>query len=404
MALPLKVGHFVQISSIDNNGYTEEKQPYPRSGHCCVANSGHLIVYGGYHPEYQYSFEEDEDDDVSSLFIYNKVFKELWCFNLTTCEWQEVDTRGQPPAETASMSMVLSGQTLLLFGGTGFPWGKRSNDKIHMLNMKKQEWDILKCSGDFPPGKYGQAMCLHQGSVYIFGGCRQVCPGEFHFNSELHELNLSRKTWKKLHENLPNDFSEDSLCRGMYRHSIAIHSNKMFVIGSSWHELKYKPHFLNMVHVYDLETRKWEYTTTKASRSFDHPYPKRRVYHSCCHWKNNIYMCGGHNSSYIYDDLWRLNLETLQWSKLSATMPVPTFFHTAAVTPAGCMYLYGGVTSLSERARTSAIFRIWLDVPSLLEISWNYLHQLFPHLRKLSDTQLFTLGIPSLLLDRLKPY
>ncbi|XP_033106528.1 kelch domain-containing protein 10-like [Anneissia japonica] len=404
MALPLKVGHFVQISTADRNGYSEEKQPYPRSGHCSVANNGHLVVYGGYHPEYRCSFEEDDEENISPEYIFNKVFKELWSFNLTTCEWHEVSTSGHPPAETASMSMAISGQTLLLFGGTGFPWGLNSNDKIYMFNLKTQAWNVLNSGGERPQGKYGQAMCLHQGCIYVFGGCRQVCPGEFHFNSELHELNLHTNMWTHLHENLPTDFSEDALCRGMYRHSIAIHKNKLFVIGNSWHELQYKSHFMNKIHAYDLGTRLWEYLSTRPWESIEHSYPKRRVYHTCCQWKDSIYMCGGHNSSYIYDDLWKLNLETLQWSKLSVSMPVPTFFHSAAITPAGCMYLYGGVTSLGDRVRTSAIFRIWLEVPSLLEIAWNYLHKYFSHLDKLSYMQLYRLGIPPALLDRLKPY
>lgn len=35
----------------------------------------------------------------------------------------------------------------------------------------------------------------------------------------------------------------------------------------------------------------------------------------------------------ILSDLWKLNLETFQWTKLPAEMPEPAYFHCAAVTP-----------------------------------------------------------------------
>lgn len=48
---------------------------------------------------------------------------------------------------------------------------------------------------------------------------------------------------------------------------------------------------------------------------------------------SEVYICGGYNGEVILSDLWKLNLQTFQWSRLPAVMPEPAYFHCAAVTP-----------------------------------------------------------------------
>ena len=47
------------------------------------------------------------------------------------------------------------------------------------------------------------------------------------------------------------------------------------------------------------------------------------------------------------------------------------YFHSAAVTSDGCMYIYGGVDHLGMRL--SSIYALWLTVPSLLKISFSFI-------------------------------
>lgn len=47
----------------------------------------------------------------------------------------------------------------------------------------------------------------------------------------------------------------------------------------------------------------------------------------------DVFICGGYNGELILDDLWKINLQTFQWTKLPAVMPEPAYFHCAAVTP-----------------------------------------------------------------------
>lgn len=104
----------------------------------------------------------------------------------------------------------------------------------------------------------------------------------------------------------------------------------------------------------------------------------------------------------ILSDLWKINLQTFQWTKLPAVMPEPAYFHCAAVTPAGCMYVHGGVINMSGNRRTSSLYKLWLVVPSLLELTWEKLLKTFPHLAQLSTLQLLSLGLTHTLIQRLK--
>lgn len=147
-----------------------------------------------------------------------------------------------------------------------------------------------------------------------------------------------------------------------------------------------------------------------------------------------VFICGGYNGEQILSDLWKINLQTFQWTKLPAVMPEPAYFHCAAVTPvskssfthictfnrfpqkvkkvlysvtvsvpqAGCMYVHGGVVNMSGNRRTGSLYKVWLVVPSLLELTWEKLLKSFPHLAQLSTLQLLSLGLTHSLIQRLK--
>lgn len=69
---------------------------------------------------------------------------------------------------------------------------------------------------------------------------------------------------------------------------------------------------------------------------------------------------------------------------------------------AGCMYVHGGVVDLSGCRRTSSLYRVWLVVPSLLELTWETLMKTFPRLAQLPPLELLRLGLTDTLIQRLK--
>uniref|UniRef100_A0A3B4BU59 Kelch domain-containing protein 10 n=1 Tax=Pygocentrus nattereri TaxID=42514 RepID=A0A3B4BU59_PYGNA len=384
------------------------RAPPARSGHRCVADNTNLYVFGGYNPDYDESGGSENED--------YPLFRELWRYHFATGTWQQIRTEGYMPTELASMSAVLHGNNLLVFGGTGIPFGENNGNDVHVCNVKYKRWSLLNCRGKKPNRIYGQAMAIINGFLYVFGGTTGYI-----YSTDLHRLDLTTREWIHLKPNNP----PDDLPEERYRHEIAHDGQRIYILGGGTSWTSYP---LDKIHAYNLETNSWEEITTKPHERIGYPAPRRC--HSCVQIKNgkaqfsnidlnllvmfwtyidrspfsssDVFICGGYNGELILADLWKINLQTFQWTRLPAVMPEPAYFHCAAVTPAGCMYIHGGVVNIHENKRTGSLFKIWLVVPSLLELCWERLLKAFPHLARLSAMQLLNLGLTQELIERLK--
>uniref|UniRef100_A0A668TZC9 Kelch domain-containing protein 10 n=1 Tax=Oreochromis aureus TaxID=47969 RepID=A0A668TZC9_OREAU len=362
------------------SGWSWHRTPPARSGHRCVADNTNLYVFGGYNPDYDESGGSENED--------YPLFRELWRYHFATGCWQQIRTEGYMPTELASMSAVLHGNNLLVFGGTGIPFGENNGNDVHVCNVKYKRWSLLNCRGKKPNRIYGQAMVIINGFLYVFGGTTGYI-----YSTDLHRLDLTTREWIHLKPNNP----PDDLPEERYRHEIAHDGQRIYILGGGTSWTSYP---LDKIHAYNLETNSWEEITTKPHEKIGYPAPRRC--HSCVQIRNDVFICGGYNGELILADLWKINLQTFQWSKLPAVMPEPAYFHCAAVTPAGCMYIHGGVVNIHENKRTGSLFKIWLTVPSLLELCWEKLLRAFPHLSSLPTMQLLNLGLTQELTERLK--
>ena len=83
-------------------------------------------------------------------------------------------------------------------------------------------------------------------------------------------------------------------------------------------------------------------------------------------------------------------------------MPYPVYFHSAAVTPHGCLFVFGGSKGLEDDApRSNEVHKVWLKTAPLLEICWERILDLLPQISKLPSKALVELGIPVEILARL---
>ena len=84
-------------------------------------------------------------------------------------------------------------------------------------------------------------------------------------------------------------------------------------------------------------------------------------------------MIGGRSSHQDYDDVWSLNLDSLQWTKHpKLTLPKATSFLAADCTKDGQLSIFGGVyNSLhpQEAQRLNTINEIWIKIPSLKRLA-----------------------------------
>lgn len=156
--------------------------------------------------------------------------------------------------------------------------------------------------------------------------------------------------------------------------------------------------------MFDLATKQWECVQAIQDSRVPRPgYPNNRSCHSCvqCPEKSNlVYICGGFDGYQSFRDVWRFDLDTSQWEKLTrCTMPQPVYFHSSAVTPSGRMCCYGGIVSLENRdgsgGRSNDITSAWILIPKLKIIAWEAMvHYFKDQMSESSDEDLKKIGLP----------
>uniref|UniRef100_A0A3Q2QW36 Kelch domain containing 10 n=1 Tax=Fundulus heteroclitus TaxID=8078 RepID=A0A3Q2QW36_FUNHE len=217
------------------------------------------------------------------------------------------------------LSAVLHGNNLLVFGGTGIPFGENNSNDVHVCNVQYRRWNLLNCKGKKPNKIYGQAMVIINDYLYVFGGTTGYL-----YSTDLHRLDLSTREWVHLKpKNAPLDLPDER-----YRHELAHDGQRIYILGGGTSWMSYP---LDKIHAYNLETNYWEEIVTRPHENIG--YPAARRCHSCVQVKDDVFICGGYNGELILSDLWKINLQTFQWMKLPGVMPEPAYFHCAAVTP-----------------------------------------------------------------------
>lgn len=156
--------------------------------------------------------------------------------------------------------------------------------------------------------------------------------------------------------------------------------------------------------MFDVTTKQWEFIPAKQDHRVPRPgYPSNRSCHSCVQCPENsnlVYICGGFNGIRSFRDVWRFNLDTLQWEKLTkCTMPQPVYFHSTAVTPSGRMCCYGGIVSNEDLdgrgGRSNDITSAWITIPKLKIICWEAMVYYFKYqMFASSDELLKEIGLP----------
>ena len=270
-----------------------ETVPMARSGHRCVTDGIFLYSFGGFNP-----------NSVSKLFYQN-----IWCFHLSTRRWYDIRTAsygfGLEPTCVASSVMILHKGQLIVFGGSGFPFGTVTSNKIFECDPKKQRWINLNVTSesDKPMPGYGQGFVMGPDKcLYIFGGTKGHV-----YNNNLHKFDFASRTWEMIScERAPS---------ARYRHEI-IGINGGFVVIGGYGVSGAFP--LDKLPVYNYATHSWKEVQCEPDQ--DNGFPKPRRAHSCVLFEDNVYVCGGFekddSSDKIFDDIWKLNIRMFSWSKI----------------------------------------------------------------------------------------
>lgn len=108
--------------------------------------------------------------------------------------------------------------------------------------------------------------------------------------------------------------------------------------------------FLQEIPAFDTHLNKWSTVYTHCD-PINNLIPAARRCHGLVNYIEGdtgtpvVVISGGYNGGQMFDDVWKLDLVSKQWTCLRLSlMPVPLYFHSTAITPSGRMYSFGGIT------------------------------------------------------------
>ncbi|KAK0178737.1 hypothetical protein PV327_007600 [Microctonus hyperodae] len=372
---------------------TSELKPKARSGHRIVCDSSNLYSYGGYNPSLEY--EPDDSEEQRS-----PLFKELWRFNLTTRQWKILPGRKNLPNELASPAVVLRAGKLIIYGGTATPFGEKCNNRLYVCDLDNGNTVALNARGSLPDPQYGQALICHGSYLYTIGGTTG-----FDYSCDIYRIDLKTGLWESVYVCSGHDLNEP---QGRYRHEVAYDGKMIYILGGG---TSHDSFGFTEIPAFDLESNKWSLLKTHGDVNNNPWVPGPRRCHGSVQYTDpitgdvNVVLSGGYRSDQVYNDVWRLNLRRLQWTclkPLGTTLPRPLFFHSAALTPAGQMYVFGGIQDFQTGPRTQDVLSVWLLIPKLSEICWEALGYYKNNWKNTSRNDLINLGIPRKFVERIQ--
>uniref|UniRef100_A0A915HKH7 Kelch domain-containing protein 10 n=1 Tax=Romanomermis culicivorax TaxID=13658 RepID=A0A915HKH7_ROMCU len=325
------------------------RSPFPRSGHRLLATDDKIYLVGGYNPQVSGGGS-------------GSILREIFCFNITTSKWEKLKPhQNNLPDELASHCSELYKNYILIYGGSGYPFGQRNSNKLYCFNLKTNRFRLVNVEHglhdpDVPEPGYGQATVLDGHNLYVVGGT-----SGFEYNCDIHKIDLQKSplTWKRL-------ASGNTLDLERYRHECVVFRGRLILFGGGKSD---EARALHVLDCFDLQLSEWISLNTKADKR--HGFPGARRCPGLARRKNDVYICGGTSNNFIYDDVWKFNLETSRWQKLNLVLPRPVYFHSFDISPDGGMYVYGGVASkqgTSEVERLGELYCFRLAPPSLKQL------------------------------------
>ncbi|GAA6059796.1 hypothetical protein JCM10212_003691 [Sporobolomyces blumeae] len=261
--------------------------PFPRYGHSVnplASANGDLYVFGG--------------------LVANSVKNDLYLVSCASPQFGSgpnsplgvslVETRGEVPGPRVGHASVGVGNVLIVWGGdTKSRPEERQDDGLYLLNLSTREWTRVKTLGPAPEGRYGHAAAMVGSKFFIFGG-----------QTDDHQMQQSQSAGTTM---VPGGFKND-LC---------------------WFDLQ----------KLKLGQPRWSF----VEYSPDSVVPPPRTGHTCVTYGDALYIFGGTDGQYHYNDTWCFDLATQTWTELSCIgyIPVPREGHAATLVD-DVMYVFGG--------------------------------------------------------------
>ncbi|CAD6927358.1 unnamed protein product, partial [Tilletia controversa] len=213
--------------------------------------------------------------------------------------------------------------------------------------------ELVQTTGEIPPPRVGHATVLVSNVLILWGGDTKV-NAEDTQDAGLYLLNLNTREWTRVKAGTELTASSSSSTTaslaiptspggtpsgpcGRYGHSVSIIASRLYVFGG-----QVDGAFLNDFWCFDLNSLK-STPTWELIRPANDVAPPRRTGHVSVMCKDCIYVFGGTDGQYHYNDTWCYSVPRNEWTELSCIgyIPVPREGHSACLVD-DVMYVFGG--------------------------------------------------------------
>ncbi|GAA97774.1 uncharacterized protein L969DRAFT_14069 [Mixia osmundae IAM 14324] len=207
---------------------------------------------------------------------------------------------------------------------------------------------LVETRGEIPGPRVGHASVGVGNVLIIWGGDTKQSPDDIQ-DDGLYLLNLSTREWTRVKVAGPAP-------EGRYGHAAAMVGSRFYVFGGQ----KDDGEFLNDMWSFDLQNLKTGMPRWQEVRYADiESAPPRRTGHTSITHGDCIYIFGGTDGQYHYNDTWSFDTITTKWTELSCIgyIPVPREGHAATLVD-DVMYVFGGRGVDGKDLEDLAAFRI----------------------------------------------
>ncbi|WFD33963.1 hypothetical protein MCUN1_000791 [Malassezia cuniculi] len=191
---------------------------------------------------------------------------------------------------------------------------------------------LVQTSGQAPLPRVGHSAVLVSNVFILWGGDTKI-RAEDRQDDALYLLNLNNREWTRVVAGSQGGAPGPA---GRYGHTLSIIGSNLLMFGG-----QVESTFFDELWLFDLNTLKT--TPVWQLISVNGPRPARRTGHTCVTYQDRLYLFGGTDGNYHYNDTWCFDLVSRTWTELKCIgyIPVPREGHAACLID-DIMYVFGG--------------------------------------------------------------